>query len=432
MKFSTNIFLPVILLAVSFVSMHSEPLSIDKAISEALANNYNILITEKDVEVSELNNNWANAGAVPSVDLQGNGSYTGTYSDDPDRLIASAGGSLGVTWLLFDGRGMRIRKNRFEYIENLTKGNAKVIVEATIENVILGYYGALLQKEILEMYAYIRDLSKDRYDYQLHKKELGTAVTYDVLQAQNAYLEDESTYLNQEVIYRDALRNLKYAMAVDPETEYELTEEFKFESKNYELENLRKRMYDDNLNLKNQFINQKLLESDIRAARAKFFPTLSLGAGVDASVSNTAVGEFDPVTADNRGFYGRLNLNFNIFDGGIKRRSLEIAKIEEEIGEIEIRDMKHSLNNRLISLFEYYRVRKKILEVAEEALKAAELNLEISEEKFKNGTINSFNYRDVQRLYLSASISKLNAVYNLIDSQIGLMRITGRLTEKAE
>jgi outer membrane protein TolC len=118
-------------------------------------------------------------------------------------------------------------------------------------------------------------------------------------------------------------------------------------------------------------------------------------------------------------------LSFNIFDGGIKKRSLQIAKIQEEIGTIEIKEMKHSLENQLASLYEYYGVRKQILDVSNEAIKAAKLNLEISEQKFKNGTLNSFNYRDVQTMYLSTAINNLNAIYNLIDSKVQLMRISG-------
>jgi hypothetical protein len=39
--------------------------------------------------------------------------------------------------------------------------------------------------------------------------------------------------------------------------------------------------------------------------------------------------------------------------------------------------------------------------------------------------INSFNYRDIQLIYLNASIRRLQAVYNLISSRTQLTRITG-------
>lgn len=401
------------------------PLSLSQAISTALENNYNITIIEKNVEVAKLNNNWANTGAMPSIDLQGTGSYNGTYSDSPTQLVGNGTASLGLSWLLFDGRGMRIRKNKFEYYEELSQGNSAVVVETTIQSVIASYYFALLQKEVLSMYKYIRDLSKDRYDYEQRKQELGTSVTYDVLQAQNAYLQDESDFLNQQVAYHDALRNLNYIMAVPTGTQYDLTDEFIVTSDEYDLKNLREKMLSNNSNLQNQYISQKLLQADIQAARSEWFPKLSLGAGVNANATSRTVGELAAVNTTSRGFYSNLNLSFNIFDGGTKKRSLQIAKIQEEIGTIEIKEMKHSLENQLASLYEYYDVRKQILDVSNEAIKAAKLNLEISEQKFKNGTLNSFNYRDVQTMYLSTAINNLNAIYNLIDSKVQLMRISG-------
>ena len=63
--------------------------------------------------------------------------------------------------------------------------------------------------------------------------------------------------------------------------------------------------------------------------------------------------------------------------------------------------------------------------MANENLEAAELNLSISEEKYRSGVINSFNYRDIQLIYLSVSYQRLQAVYNLIGSRTALTRITG-------
>jgi outer membrane protein TolC len=51
--------------------------------------------------------------------------------------------------------------------------------------------------------------------------------------------------------------------------------------------------------------------------------------------------------------------------------------------------------------------------------------MEIATNKFKAGAINSFNYRDIQLIYANAALRRLRAVYNLIDSNTRLTRITG-------
>ena len=70
-------------------------------------------------------------------------------------------------------------------------------------------------------------------------------------------------------------------------------------------------------------------------------------------------------------------------------------------------------------------VRMELLNVANENMAAAELNLSISEEKYRSGVINSFNYRDVQLIYLNAALRRLQSIYDLIDSKTRLTRITG-------
>ena len=79
----------------------------------------------------------------------------------------------------------------------------------------------------------------------------------------------------------------------------------------------------------------------------------------------------------------------------------------------------------MFNLFDYYGVRVELLKVANENIEAAQLNLSISEDKYKSGVINSFNYRDVQLIYLNAAVRRLRAIYNLINSKTQLTRITG-------
>lgn len=77
-------------------------------------------------------------------------------------------------------------------------------------------------------------------------------------------------------------------------------------------------------------------------------------------------------------------------------------------------------------------VQRTILELADEKEQLAQLNLELSDAKFKNGSINSFNYRDVQVSYLNAAISKFQAIYQLSQANTDLLRITGGIISAYE
>jgi outer membrane protein TolC len=51
--------------------------------------------------------------------------------------------------------------------------------------------------------------------------------------------------------------------------------------------------------------------------------------------------------------------------------------------------------------------------------------MRIADEKFRTGAITSFEYRDIQLIYLNSALRRLEAIYNLIGSRTSLTRLTG-------
>ena len=127
-----------------------------------------------------------------------------------------------------------------------------------------------------------------------------------------------------------------------------------------------------------------------------------------------------------------LSLSYTIFNGNQRKRALEAARIEKEISQIETEEMKQDLKNQLAQEYELYNVRKQLLNVAKENLNSAELNLQLSKEKFQSGAINSFNFRDVQRIYQDAAYNYQRAIFNVIQSYNTLLRLTGGIIDEYE
>jgi outer membrane protein len=400
-----------------------EALSLSQALEQAMGNNYGIIISRAGTEIASINNDWGNAGRYPTIgfDASDNNSYnlgTNTYTN---RLSAS----IGLNWILFDGFRVRFTKEQLEGLETLSQGQLAVMVENTIEDVILGYYNVLLQLEQLAVLEHVMDLSSDRYDYEKTKQQLGGSVTYNVLQAQNVYLNDKANFMNQEVVARNAVRNLNFIMGIESELTWSFSETFEADTTEYVLSDLLSRMKSSNQVLQNQYTNLLLKEKETDIRRSAYYPSLSLGAGMDA-IESWSQTNSDPFS--NNGShtpYGNLRLSYDIYAAGVRKRSMEIARINEDIARVEIEEMEHALTNELFNLFDFYGVRVELLKVADENLVAAELNMSISEEKYRSGVINSFDYRDIQLIYLNASIRRLQAVYNLISSRTQLTRITG-------
>jgi outer membrane protein len=409
-----------------------EKLTLTDAVSRALENNYSMRIVRSNQRVAEIQNNWGSAGRYPYIDLsvEDDNSYNLNENEDVVTNRFSAGAS--IRWTLFDGYIVRINKQRFEELEQLSKQNTAIMVESTIQSVILAYYLVLLEKEKLDVYGGAMQLSEDRFRQAEDRKELGTFGTYDVLQAQNAYLSDRSDWLLQEVAYKNALRDLNYLMAEEENISWELTGAFVADPVDYALQDLRTQLFENNKSLQNQYINQRLLENAVAAAKSDFSPTLGFQGGVRGSSVRDNYSDRGEKWANSANFYGNFTLSFNLFSGGKRKRAMQIARIEEETGLVETDEMQHDLTNSLANLYEFYLVRKELLKVAGENLEAAELNLEISRDKFESGAINSFNFRDVQNIYLNAAQRKLEAIYNFIDTHTALLRMTGTIIQEYE
>jgi outer membrane protein TolC len=346
-----------------------------------------------------------------------------------DNLQTFANGispALTINWLLFSGFGVKMSKDKLELLESLSGGNSALVVENTVQAIILGYYRVLLEQEKLKILDQVKKLSGDRYKYEMAKKELGSSVTFDVLQAKNSFYSDSTNYLLQELNLKNAYLNLNLLLAEPPEIKFILTDTFQVTTPEYNLEELKGMMMSNNKNLLNQYINQEILKKEISLQKSAVYPTINLGAGADYSKNWYHDRNFDPLFENNSfGYYANFSLSFNLFNGGNTRRAIEAARINEKIAQLETRELEQTLGNYLLNQYDLYFIRRQLYEVAEVNIESASLNLEISTEKYRNGSINSFNFRDVQLIYLNAAFRKLEAVYNLIDTRAELLRLTG-------
>ncbi|MCK5838298.1 MAG: TolC family protein, partial [Bacteroidales bacterium] len=402
-----------------------EELSLAGALQKGLENNYQIRIYKKELAIAENNDSWGMAGRYPSISL-GINQFNAYRDDNTGQYFSnSVSPNINLQWTLFNGFAVKITKNKLSDVYALSGGLVVMVVENTLQGIILAYYKSLVENEKLNVMEELLQLSSDRYTYEKIRKEFGTAVTFDLLQAENAYLSDSANYLLQQMNQSNALRDLNLLMGVDVEEMYTLTEEFRVERKNFVYEELAQKMLADNRTLLNQYINQSLLEDDTRLKRSGHYPSVNMNTGYNSFNGRYDYQDIGVSSLASYDFYVNFSLNFNLYNGRNVKRAIQNAIITEEKGEIEIEEIKNTLSNQLAYALDFYDVRKQLLNVAQIGVKSATLNLQIATEKFRAGTINSFNFRDVQLIFLNASLAELEVTYNLIASETELMRLTG-------
>lgn len=415
------------------------PLSLKGAIDIMLEKNFDIQIVEKNLESAKLNNNLGSAGFYPNISV---GAAQNNRYDNTRAVVTTNNRDESVSnnirpyatlnWTLFNGFSARISKAKLDLLEDLSEGNVALVVENKIQAVVLAYYQALLNMEKLSSIKKVKKLSRDRYDYMQTKQSFGSVVSYDVLQSQNAFLSDSTTYLLQQLELKKSLLNLNLLLGVDKQSQFELTDDFTVLEVDYDFASVEKQMLSNNKTIANQYINQELLKKNIDFSRAALYPSLRLSSGTDYTNSGILYDGMTRTTSYSYDFYANFSLSFNLFNGGKTRRAIQDAHIQEQIGQLEIDQMKQSLSNAMVSIFDMYGIRKQLLNVANLSLEKAKLNLDLSTERFKSGAINSFNFRDIQLVYINAEFNRLEAVYNLLDANTEIMRLSGSIITEYE
>ncbi len=431
MKISKNIIF-MLALAFSFSYSSAREISLEDAIIIGLDNNYQVKIAASTTKLARINNAWGAAGRYPTIDAsvtQGNRFDNGTTQPGmPDeRTTTSLSASLGLNWVLFDGFSIADRKDKLEVVDKMTQNQEYDVRESLVKDITLAYYQAQLDKEKMKVLDKVMALSSDRYRRVELSKELGNAVTFDVLQLKNNYLRDSTNVLLQEINYRNSLRNLNLLLGESNDTEYEPVGDMQPEKMNSSYAELRSEMLEKNKSLKTLRYNQSILKSELNINENAWLPSISLNSGFDYNNARVKYQGMDANSSDNYDYFANLRLSVNIFNGGNTERALEAAKIDVEQSEYQISETQIRLENTLKSLVELYELRSNLYNVSVENLKSAELNLQIAEQKFDSGAISSFNFRDIQMIYLNAAFDKIQATYDLVDSEQAIKKLTGQI-----
>ena len=411
-------------------ALGQEPLSFFNAISKTLENNYQIRIAQKDLEIAENNNTAGAAGMWPSITLsaaQNNRWTDQTKPQSSTTLYNDVSPSVNLNWLLFGGFSVQINRSRLAELENLSEGMMSVVVENTLQAIILAYQKTLLEKERLQITREVMNLSLDQFRYTKTQRNTGNGTTFDLQQAKTAYLEDSSNYILQGINFRNAKRNLNLIMGESHTKQYTLTDSFQPIDESFNLEELYNRLEATNQTLTNQYINQKLIKYDLQQSKSNLYPTFSLNAGSSYTYGSRKVDDLPNTNSDPLVVYGNFTLNFNLFNGGQVKRSIQNAKISLEQSKLETKEMENELKMQLVSLYDLYNVRKQLYNVALENEKVTRLNYDLAKDRYRLGTINSINLREVQLSFLNASLSKLQTIYDLMDSYTEIMRMTGSI-----
>lgn len=444
-----NQILTVLIFLITISTAFSQDsLSLQQAIALGLQNNYQIQISERELEIAQTSNDWSIAGRYPNIDVTlnlNNGYNRADNSNNPASFVRQSNlissnivPGVELNWVLYNGGRVRITKQQLEELERLSQGNVQVTVENTIEDIILAYYQALVQQEQLTVRIEVLLLSRQRVEYTIARQEFGQAASFDVLQSQDAYINDSTSYLIQLNTFENALRSLNLAMGVDDlSRRYALSDRLQFDAQNYVLDDLKTRLLANNRTLQNLFINREIAQLDTRLVETTRLPVVGFRTGAGYGLNNNLFGtstlasgdarDLGGVRTNNLNTFANITAAYNIFDWGVRNRNIQIARVRELTAQLDIEDYRRGISADLENTLATYNNQKQLVQVTNLLVTNAQRSIAIAEDRFRAGLINLFDYRTVQLSYVNAVQSRLNAIFNLKTTETTLTRLVGGL-----
>jgi len=172
-------------------------------------------------------------------------------------------------------------------------------------------------------------------------------------------------------------------------------------------------------------------EAEIKKARSAYYPTLALQGDVGGSFQRAQVELEDhtaPWTSSQEPTWGvGLSLTWPIFEGGARKRKLEIAKSESEAARHELED---SRDKAISQVWQYYSDTKLAisrLDVAAALLDASQKSYDQTFESYKNGLSSLVDVLSAHRALSQAKYTQLNTRATVLESTAALAFASGDL-----
>jgi len=422
---------------ISINHTQAQNLSLEDAIQIGLQNNYSIKISKKREEQASNDNTLGNAGFLPTITGAANKNYTISGLDQSffgglrpplkQSGVESNNSNFGATmvWTLYDGKGMFILRNRFKELQKLGSKQTEGAIENLIAQISTSYYEIIRQNLRLNNFKKGLEISQDRLNLSKDRFEVGQGSKVDFYSAQVDYNADKAALLAQEQVLKNTIISFNNLLVRDLQTPISITPTIDLLPK-LQLEELKNQALSQNAQIITSIINKTIAQNDIESIKSQSQPQIDLLAGYNSNRVLNGAGFGVEKGTTNVFNYG-IRATINIFDGYNQKRRIQNAKINAEIAEMQLNDLKNTLSAVIERTYYNYENALNLINLENENYVIAKQNIDIAFERYKVGFATSYELREVQRNVVAAETRLIEAKYNAKAAEIELIRLSGTL-----
>ncbi len=419
--------------------------SLDQAISHALTNNRSAINANRDIDIAKQKKWETTAMGLPQingmVNYQNNfklqtsllpaeifGGTPGQFAEVTFGTKQSAGGSLSLSQLLFDGSyivALQASKTYLQFYQNYKKKT-----DADVREMVINSYGNVLLAEestqILQKNKSI--LEKTLFETnQIYKNGLIEEENVEQLKITLSSVNGNLNYITR--LKDISIKILKINLGLDINDDLQLTDKLDvltqnnldFALKNQNVASDFKVQNNINYIITQNFVDQRSLELKLQKSRA--LPSLS--AGVNFGYNGFSE-KFTFFNSDQRYFnYSNLgvNLYIPIFSSFARSARTQQARIALDKAKTDLTEMEQKLQLAFQNAKSDYEFSVEQYNSSKENLVLAERIEKKQQIKFKEGLSSSFDFTEAQRQLYTSQQNYLQTMVDVINKKAALEKV---------
>jgi outer membrane protein TolC len=422
-------------LFIQLVAAQDSVFTANDVINIAVKENLDIQIAQSDVEIAKINNNWGNAGILPTIAAQttnteavsnlnqklNNGNSIQRNNVANNNLNAN----LNLSWRIYNGMRIRSTKERFEIIERMGNIAFKQQVDQVIFDVLSVYFNLVrLNKQVNSTMAII-DLSKERVKITETRFNVGSGTKTDMLQAKidlNAQEVSLQNIFRQIAATKASLNNLLKRNPSQPIC----AKEEKFRIPFINLDEVFKKIDEQNFQMLMAKQTKLNLANERKIIYSQKLPALTLNSAAFLNRTISTAGLF--LTNQTYGPNVGLTVGVPIFQSNINKTQLRVNTVQQKQQNLEIEALRARIQRDLYIAYQEYQNAIEAAKVEEINVKLAEENNKISTERFRKLQSNSIELRQAQLSLNEAQDRYINAQYRAHIAATSILFIIGEIS----
>ena len=406
----------------------------DQIVGIALGTNYDLRLSQTEVDIARLNNTRANAGILPTVNLVANENFTlsafnqqlanGNEFNTAGAPFNAANVGVQLNWPLLDGRRRYTTKRRLEALESLGQLNLRTAVQTTTATVLQAYYdivrGRLQERALLEIIA----LNEERLRIAEARLAAGFAAQTDALQARIDLNQRRADLLNQQTAIAAAKRTLNRLLVRASDTTFEVDENL-INTYQPDRSALIEKMLAQNPTLMALQRTAEVSALVVEESRALNKVRINGLGQLSAQRSDNGAG----FTTSNTqaGLTIGANLVLPLYTGGNLRRQVEVSRLAAQQAVLRVDIQRITVETDLDNQLALFQTQQQVLVLEEENVRTARENLTVSTERFRLGQANGLEIQTAQNTLEQALTRRNLVLYNLKIAELQLRFLAGEL-----